>query len=141
MRRLVLLCAIAGVSGCTLPSREFTNLYTFRQAEPPGAVVFAANGAGDGRTFSSNLMDVVAATGTPLQVEVVPWSRGFGRIIADEMDQENHREQGRKLAGQILAYHQAYPERRIYLAGHSAGCAVILKAAEMLPQNSVERIV
>jgi pimeloyl-ACP methyl ester carboxylesterase len=107
----------------------------------PTAVVFVANGAGDGRTFSTNLQEVVENTSAPLQVEMVEWSRGYGRFLADQLDRENHLEQGRRLAARVQAYHCAYPQRRIYLAGHSAGCAVVLVAAEMLPENSVDRIV
>jgi pimeloyl-ACP methyl ester carboxylesterase len=140
MRRFVLLCAVASLCGCTTPNREPASARTARLPVQPTAVVFVANGAGDGRTFSTNLQEVVEGTGTPLQVELVEWSRGFGRYIADQVDRDNQREQGRRLAARVQAYHCAYPQRRIYLAGHSAGCAVVLHAAEMLPENSVDRI-
>jgi pimeloyl-ACP methyl ester carboxylesterase len=110
------------------------------QAAPLEGVVFVANGSGDFRTVSANLIDVVAATATPLQIETILWSHGFGRYVTDHMDHANHLSQGRLLADRIIAYRQAYPNRRVYLIGHSAGSAVVLAAAELLPPDSVDRI-
>jgi pimeloyl-ACP methyl ester carboxylesterase len=104
-------------------------------------VVFVANGSGDFRTVSANLGEVVAEISPPLQVETFVWSHGYGRYVTDHVDHANHLRCGRRLADQVAAYRQAYPERRIYLIGHSAGCAVVLAAAEALPPDSVDRIV
>jgi pimeloyl-ACP methyl ester carboxylesterase len=41
----------------------------------------------------------------------------------------------------VANYRHAFPDRRIYLVGHSAGCHVILAAAAYLPANSVDHIV
>jgi pimeloyl-ACP methyl ester carboxylesterase len=103
--------------------------------------VFVANGAGDYRTVSENLGEAVAQAHAPLQIETVAWSRGYGRSIADQVDHENHLLQARRLAAQVLAYRQTYPDRRIYFVGHSAGCAVLLAAAEALPPDGVDRII
>jgi pimeloyl-ACP methyl ester carboxylesterase len=100
-----------------------------------------ANGAGDFGTLSQNLAQVVAESSAPLQLETVEWSRGYRRYVADQVDHANHLAQGRQLAFRVAAYHQSYPGRRIYLVGHSAGCAVLLAAAEALPPNGVDRIV
>jgi pimeloyl-ACP methyl ester carboxylesterase len=104
-------------------------------------VVFIANGSGDFRTVSANLRQVVAETATPLQVETFVWSHGYGRYVSDHVDHANHLAQGRLLAAQVVASRRAYPERRVYLIGHSAGCAVVLAAAEALPADGVDRIV
>jgi pimeloyl-ACP methyl ester carboxylesterase len=104
-------------------------------------VVFVANGAGDFRTVTENLGKVIAETGTPLEVETLPWSRGYRRYIADQVDHANHLEQGRRLATLVQSYRRTYPERRVYLVAHSAGCAVVLAGAELLPHDSVERII
>jgi pimeloyl-ACP methyl ester carboxylesterase len=104
-------------------------------------VVFVANGSGDFRTVSTNLGRVVAEACVPLQVETVAWSLGYGRYLADHVDHANHLAQGYRLAGRVTAYHQAFPGHRVYLVGHSAGCAVVLAAAEVLPPDSVDRII
>jgi pimeloyl-ACP methyl ester carboxylesterase len=110
-------------------------------AIPPAGVVFIANGSGDFRTVSANLRQVVAETAIPLQIETLVWSHGWGRYVLDHVDHANHLSQGRWLAAHVTAYRQAYPERRVYLIGHSAGCAVVLAAAEALPRDSVDRII
>jgi pimeloyl-ACP methyl ester carboxylesterase len=76
-----------------------------------------------------------------LDVETFVWSRGYRRYIADQVDHDNHLQQGRVLAAQIGAYRAAYPANKIYLVGHSAGCAVVLHAAELQPPDSIDRII
>jgi pimeloyl-ACP methyl ester carboxylesterase len=76
-----------------------------------------------------------------LQVETFVWSHGYGRYVLDHTDHANHLAQGRRLADLVVAYRQACPGRRLYLVGHSAGCAVVLAAAEVLPPDGVDRIV
>jgi len=142
VRKVLPACLLASMMGCqaTVPRPA-----TYRAAAPPGpppaAVVFIANGAGDSRTVSENLTRVVAEAGAPLQIETVIWSRGFRRAVADQMDHDNHLAYGRQLALQAAAYRRAYPERRIYFIGQSAGGAVVLAAAEQLPPDSVDRII
>jgi pimeloyl-ACP methyl ester carboxylesterase len=104
-------------------------------------VVFVANGSGDFRTVTYNLTQVVAEAQVPLQVETVTWSHGYARYIIDHTDHANHIEQGCRLAAQVAAYRAASPGRKVYLLGHSAGCAVVLAAAERLPPESVDRLI
>jgi pimeloyl-ACP methyl ester carboxylesterase len=104
-------------------------------------VVFVANGAVDFRTLSQSLTRVVTSTGAPLQIKTVEWSLGYRRYVADQVDHVNHLVQGRRLAAEVTAYRANYPDRQIYFLGHSAGCAVLLAAAESLPQDSVERMI
>jgi pimeloyl-ACP methyl ester carboxylesterase len=103
--------------------------------------VFVANGSGDFRTVSTPLSQVVAETATPLQVETFVWSRGRGRYVTDHVDHANHLAQGRRLATLVAAYRAANPAGRVYLIGHSAGCAVVLAAAELLPPDGLDKVV
>jgi pimeloyl-ACP methyl ester carboxylesterase len=108
---------------------------------PNAAVVFVANGAGDSRAASKSLAEAVMATRTPLQINSFAWSLGSKRVIADQVDQDNHQAQGRRLAEELAAYRQAFPQRRICVLGQSAGNAVVLRAAELLPPNSIDRAI
>jgi pimeloyl-ACP methyl ester carboxylesterase len=103
-------------------------------------VVFIANGSGDFRTVSDSLSCAVAAEGVPLRLETFVWSHGFGCYLSDHADHVNQVAQGRRLAGLVAEWRRACPDRAVYLVGHSAGCAVVLAAAEVLPPGSVERI-
>ncbi len=111
---------------------------------PPGGyrgIVLVLDGAGDFQATTGALQDAVRAEGAPLWVESVPWSHGFGRILADEIDQGHIRCAGRELAGRVTAYRRQCPGLPIHLVGHSAGTAVILSAAALLPPNSVDHVV
>jgi pimeloyl-ACP methyl ester carboxylesterase len=87
------------------------------------------------------LTEVIAEQRVPLQIETVLWSHGFGRYATDHIDHANQLAAGQHLADQVVAYRQAYPGRKVHLIGHSAGCAVVLAAAERLPPNSVDRLI
>jgi pimeloyl-ACP methyl ester carboxylesterase len=140
-KRLV-LCWMLLTAGCFSAEQPHE---TCRTGLPPAptatAVAFVANGAGDSRSVSRNLTEAVAWAGTPLQVETFVWSRGYGRYVADQADHDNHLEQGQQLAAQVRGYRAAYPQHRVYLIGHSAGCAVVLAAAEALPPDSINRVI
>ena len=79
-------------------------------------------------------------TATPLQVETVPWSHGRWRFLADHLEHGTQRTQGHHLATEVDAYRRSYPGCRVYLVGHSTGCAVILAAADGLPVDGVDRV-
>ncbi|MBI2803877.1 MAG: hypothetical protein HYX68_02720 [Planctomycetes bacterium] len=142
MRAPLFVCFVLLLTGCAT-ARQGRGPY--RVASPPAApisgVVFVANGAGDSRTASQNLAAVVAQTAAPLKIETFAWSRGYRRFVADQVDEDNHAAQGRRLADAVLAHRQAFPNRRIYLVGQSAGGAVVLNAVKSLPPSSIERIV
>jgi pimeloyl-ACP methyl ester carboxylesterase len=110
----------------------------------PRAVVFAVDGAGNFQGTSNTLNQTIAEAGLPLYVHTVEWSYGYGRMLADHMDQEHARAEGRKLAEQILCYRQPRANGEplpVYLVAHSAGSAVVLAATEYLPPDAVERII
>jgi len=142
VRRLHPVCLLFFCTGCLATGNRPA---PYVAASPvhlaPTGVVFVANGAGDYRSVTENLGQVVNETATPLQIETVAWSRGFRRYVDDQMDHDNHLAQGRRLACQVTAYRQAYPGRHVYLMGHSAGCAIVLIAAESLPSDSIDRII
>jgi len=142
MRTLLLACSVPLLAGCCAAGyRPDLGRTIPPSALNPMGVVFVANGSGDFRTVSTNLGRVVAETSAPLQVETVPWSHGFCRYVTDHLGHGNHVHQGSRLAAEVTAYRRAYPGRKVYLIGHSAGCAVVLAAAERLPADSVDRLI
>ena len=104
-------------------------------------VIFAVDGAGGFHATSQALRQAVAAEHLPYCVTTVEWSHGHGRVLADEMDCKYSRAAGIQLAEEIRAFHKDYPDRAVYLVGHSAGSAVVLSAAEHAPPASIDRIV
>jgi pimeloyl-ACP methyl ester carboxylesterase len=136
--RLRLIClGILLAAGCATNRQPVT----CGCAAPNADVVFVADGSGDFRTTSKALCQAVRDCGAGLRIETFVWSHGYGRMLADHFDHCNHLEEGQQLAGQIAAWRQACPQRAVYLAGHSSGCAVLLAAAEVSPPGSIERMV
>jgi hypothetical protein len=136
---LFLPWTIACVGGCTTVRLQTVRLQAPEQ--PPGGVVFVADGSGDLRQVSDNLAAVAADNHVPLAVERVNWSHGKGAIFLDLYDADHQRQQDRLLAQRILAYRQSYPAQRICLVGYSSGARIVLGAAEQLPPGTVDRMV
>ena len=137
---LGLLVLLGGAAGCaTAPAHQ-----VLQPPIPCGcaqAVVFSADGAGNSAELTEALRQGAAEAGLPLDVEMVDWSYGPGRYLADEMDFGHTRAAGMALAARVAAYRQTCSASRIDLIGHSAGSAVVVHAAELLPPGSIERII
>jgi len=130
--------AVLAVSGCAVARHE---VYTPTVVAGQRGVIFAVDGAGDFQATSASLRQAVAEERLPLAVDVFAWSHGYGRVLADEMDWDYARLEGQCLAHRVYAVRQLCPAGEVYLVGHSAGCGVVLAAAEALPPGSVNRIV
>ena len=100
-------------------------------------LVFVADGAGDFRCCSTMLRRAAKETGSPLDVETFVWSHGYGRSFADQMDTVHALAQGEQLARVVRARLASDAGLRINLVGHSAGCGVVLVAAQHLPPESI----
>ncbi len=140
MRNLFISLTLSALACCCVAATEAGSAWGNGPC-PARGIVFAADGSGDFRTLSGNMAQAVAESQLPLAVETVVWSHGYGHYAWDHVDHCNHLEKGRQLAARVLAYRQSYPGLRLYLAGHSAGNAVVLAAAEQLPPDTVDRIV
>jgi pimeloyl-ACP methyl ester carboxylesterase len=133
----VLLCA-----GCVgLGVRPAAPVTCARPAVAPRAVVLVADGAGGFQAASTSLRSTAAADGLPLSVETFDWTHGHWRILADQVDRGHVEAEGAELARQVSALEQTCPGVPVALVGHSAGCAVVLAAAERLPAGSLRRVV
>ncbi|WP_439623346.1 hypothetical protein [Gemmata sp.] len=142
-RWAVLLLALP--SGCTAgPDRPVTSAARPAPAPAPGravAVVFCADGAGGLGETTDTLAQVVAEERAPLRVERVEWSHGEGRFMLDHLDSRNLQLKGEALAREARQWQARSPGCRICFVGQSAGCAVLLLAAEAMPPDSVDRVV
>jgi pimeloyl-ACP methyl ester carboxylesterase len=110
-------------------------------AGPITGVAFCADGAGGFGYTTETLTHTAAEVCPGLRIEHVNWSHGTGRMLADNCDWANIRDHGRRLAEAVRATREKYPTLPIYFVAHSAGGAVELEAAALLPPNSIERIV
>src|SRR5207245_11522154 len=69
------------------------------------------------------------------------WSHGYLRNFADHNDYAFARFRGRELVERVLQQRRERPDVPVSLVGHSAGCGVVLAAAEQLPPDTIDRIV
>jgi len=143
MRRWTFLLIASLCCGCTTTRNKPTEappvaLYPVERAS---GVVFCADGSGGPGGTTGVLQSVVAVERAPLRVEMVDWSHGRGRYLSDHLHWQNIERAGEQLAQQAKAVRLSYPDKRICFVGQSAGCAVVLVAAESLPAGVVDRVV
>jgi pimeloyl-ACP methyl ester carboxylesterase len=113
-------------------------------AAPPSivhAIVVAVDGAGGFEGFSRTVRQTAAEEKLPLEMRSFRWTHGYCRVISDQMHAAHMRREGRRLADMVLSCREESPGRPIFLVGHSAGCGVVLTAAENLPAGVLDRIV
>jgi len=134
----LLILALAGGSGCAGYQHQ---VHCPALNSNQRGVIFCVDGAGGFLATSQSLGREIESARLPLALIPVDWSHGWGRVFADQMDWRHAREEGCKLAGQILAYRQTFPAGKVYILAHSAGSATSLRAAESLPPGSIDRIV
>ncbi len=119
----------------------WTSLDTKLDNQELRPLVWVLDGAGDLKGCSNSMVAANALTDTPVELAVYPWSHGYRKLWADQTDSEHTREQGRRLAEAILERKAREPGRRVIIVGHSAGCAVALAAGDILPIDSVDRMI
>lgn len=143
MARFACVCLVlAGLatlsgSGCAHGRHE---LLVINTPIAEAGVVFVADGAGNFQGSSQHLREVIDADHLPLQVIAVPWSHGYGRIIADQIGYAYARSEGCKLAQVVQHFRMEHPGVPVHLAAHSAGVAVVIAALEYLPANTIDRV-
>jgi pimeloyl-ACP methyl ester carboxylesterase len=127
------------VTGCIATTQVLEPMQL--SAPMPPATVFVANGAGNYQMTTRALRNVARKDGEPLEFITFDWSHGKHRFLADQIHESHARAQGKKLADAVVAYHAKYPDRPIYLLGHSAGTTVTMAALENVPEGIVERAI
>ncbi|VTT97505.1 Uncharacterized protein OS=Singulisphaera acidiphila (strain ATCC BAA-1392 / DSM 18658 / VKM B-2454 / MOB10) GN=Sinac_7513 PE=4 SV=1: Abhydrolase_6 [Gemmataceae bacterium] len=103
-------------------------------------LVWVLDGAGDLKGCSSAMIAAMARSDYPVELAPFQWSHGYRKLLADQTDTEHTREQGCRLAAAIQERRAREPGRRVVVAGHSAGCGVILAAGDVLPMDAVDRV-
>src|SRR5262245_43942256 len=123
--RVSRLCAVyllTLVAGCSaVGARPELSRYTPPSGAPTAGVIYVANGAGDYRSLSEHMSALVSRSGAPWEVETFAWSHGARRVLADQMDHENHLAEGERLAAEVAGRIRCQPAQRIAFVSHSSG--------------------
>src|SRR5262245_610573 len=109
-------------------------------AEKSG-VVFVAAGVGGLDMTPLTIKAALSTAGLSYEVREFVWTHGKGHFFRDLQDIRHLLEKARELADQILRVKEAHPDRPIYLLGRSGGAGLALAAAELLPAETLERII
>jgi alpha-beta hydrolase superfamily lysophospholipase len=104
-------------------------------------LVLVADGVGGLDLCGTGLRSVMATSGSPDVVKVVPWGHGFGRWHADLTNVANRDAQARLIADQVLENQAKESHGSVFLVGKSGGTGLVVKALEMLPEDAVEATV
>ena len=128
--------ARGGDSGRTPFASMLTQL---QRADPP--LVWVIDGAGDLKGCSKALASANTLAGNLVELCAFQWSHGYGRLLMDQVSMTHARTQGMKLAARIQERQKLEPGRRVVVVAHSAGCAVALAAGDILPPDSIDRII
>jgi pimeloyl-ACP methyl ester carboxylesterase len=103
-------------------------------------LVFVANGVAGSTVLSDNLMELNGSMHLHLLIHPVAWTRHLA-FYEDLQDHEAQLCAAARIAGMVTAIRKDAPNAHIYFAGHSAGARVVLAAAEMLPEKSIDRVI
>jgi pimeloyl-ACP methyl ester carboxylesterase len=136
---LVLLASLLS-AGCLAPLSQ-TMPPPVVTPGPSRGVVLSVDGAGGFQATSAALSQAIQTEKVPLEVQVFEWSHGYGRVLSDQLDSTHAHRQGERLAQTVANIRVACPSGQIFIVGHSAGCAVVLAAADHLTDNSIDRMI
>jgi pimeloyl-ACP methyl ester carboxylesterase len=111
-------------------------------AGPPEAgVVFVIGGVGGVDPLTVSAAWALPRAGVPHEIRDFRWTYGTGHFLRDLQDARRLRQKAAELAGLVLDYRAAHPDRPVYLLGHSGGAGLAVATAEMLPPATLERVV
>jgi pimeloyl-ACP methyl ester carboxylesterase len=110
-------------------------------AEPVEGVVYVVGGVGGVDILATSARWALPRAGVAHELRGFAWTHGKGHILLDLRDTRNFDARAAELGTLIADQLEREPERPVYLLGHSAGAALVLRAAEKLPPASVERII
>jgi len=104
-------------------------------------VIVVVCGLGGGSALTGHVRAACQRSGLHYEVSQFHWGHGKGRFFHDLLDHNNVKLRSVELADAILKMREEDPQRRITILAWSGGVGVALGAAEMLPDDSLDRIV
>jgi pimeloyl-ACP methyl ester carboxylesterase len=132
-----MLSAILFIGGCLLRQGSAVGA-----AEPePKPVVFLVGGMGRLILLGPAARFALPGAGVDYELREFHWQHEKGGQLRDLQDEPYLLQKSADLANEIRALREGPSNRPVYLIAHSAGCAVAVHAAEVMPAPSVERII
>ncbi len=135
MRWILILVLAAAAWGCS--SQRFVT----PQRQERGLVI-VLSGIEGRSVLTEDIARGLNDGGVDYAIEVYPWTSDWGGPLYNLRAEDRNRRQSEKLAARIEEYQMDYPDRPVFLVGHSGGSAIAVWTAESLsPDRQVEGIV
>src|SRR5262245_2581021 len=112
-----------------------------QEVSPRPGVVIVVEGIGGFNVMGPVAKAALHQAGIAHEVREFTWSHGFGQFLRDLQDTRYLLSKSEELAAWIAWLRAADPDRPIYLVGHSAGTGIIVRAAELSPPGSIDRLI
>src|SRR5262245_31136749 len=144
-RRLLGVLCIMGLGGLSaLPglakSKSGRDTPKSGDTVRPG-IVIVIGGVGGWDVLPHTAKFAIPRAGLPHEVRDYVWTHGVGQVLKDLQDFRHLEDKAEELAVEILELHSRDPGRPIYLLAKSGGTGLALRAAELLPPDTLERII
>lgn len=104
-------------------------------------LVFVIGGVGGLENLEISMRWAAQHAGIPCEVRDFDWTHGKGHFFKDLQDTQNHAQKTAELAEEIRRECLLEPGRPIFLIGRSGGSILALGVAELLPPQTLERII
>ncbi|MFW6061761.1 MAG: lipase family protein [Planctomycetota bacterium] len=133
-RRTVWLLAAGTLllGGCQM---DANNAAWIGQPRMEAGLVLVLPGIEGVSTLNHRIREGLKEAGVPAAMPIYAWGRPLGPLapLINQVDVRGNRAQARRLAKVILDYQEAYPDRPVWIVGHSGGGAMAVFVAEALP--------
>ena len=112
-----------------------------QELPPRPGIVIVVEGIGGFNVMGPVAKAALRQAGIAHEVREFTWSHGFGQFLKDLQDTRYLLSKSEELAAWIAKLRAADPDRPIFLVGHSAGTGIIVRAAELSPPGSIDRLI
>jgi pimeloyl-ACP methyl ester carboxylesterase len=128
-----LLCAIV-VSASIGCASFYTN--SISQSRLDHGLTIVLPGIEGNSLANGNIARGLESSEVATAIQIHDWTTGFAPLFLVHLrDGRRHRREAEELADQIVDYQLIYPDRPVYLVGHSGGGAMALLTLESLPAD------
>jgi hypothetical protein len=103
--------------------------------------VLVADGVGGLDLCGIALRSVLRAQRLPYAILLFPWGHGMGRWHADLTDVVNRDTKAQLIAETIRRFKTVQPSDPVFMVAKSGGSGVVVKALELLDEQTVERVI
>jgi hypothetical protein len=112
-----------------------------QKPEPLRGMIFTVGGIGGLDILGASAHWALPGAGIQHEIRDFTWTHGWGKLFKDLQDTRHLLAKAEDLAREVRRFKAGNPDRPVYLVGKSGGTGLVLAAAEMLPPNTVERII